>query len=271
MKRTISMALGLVLASGVLALPASAAPGDLPQRKPTYMSGAMLWVFPKTTYTIGCFDYGSAFFGAPAAMTMLSYTLNDQRGRRVLSNIVVKDGFNSEFITVSGAGGNVVSQTLVPAKNDAPDKDITTYTIKPKVVGLLRVGLASWDGLVACFIGYGGMGFGGVGFTGMSTSKARFLLPSDFNPNGVGVTSSKASVAAMQSYSRSTKGYMFAIFRPGTGVSKVTDPKKKVRHDSSSGKAPPAFSEASSGVWTYSLDADVSQSRSPALWVMELA
>lgn len=268
MKRMLSLVIVGVLIIGP-GLPVSAAPGDLPERAPTSMIGATTWVYPRTTYTIACIDYGYLFYGYPASMTMLAYTLNDQRGKRLASSIQVNDSFNGEFVTASGAG-TAVTHTTARTQNDEPASAVTTITIKPKVPGILRVGHASWDGYAACFLAYG-RGFAGFQFQPLPISRARMLYTGDFATSGVGITTAKASVSALQSYTRSTKGFMFSLFRVGAGASKVVDPKNKVRFESTgTTNRSASFVEASKGTWTYSLDAHMTQSRSPALWVMDL-
>lgn len=273
MKRALTLTIAVVLVAGI-GTPAQAAPGDVPARVPDYFSGTTTYVYPRTTVTIGCIDFGAMFFGSPTAMSMLSYTLNDLKGKRLAYKIEIRDAVNSEFIT-AGAGGQNITQVTTRAPNDHPGAEITYYQLKPKVVGLLRLGYAAWGGMGTCFVATGGFGVG-MGFIGLPSSKARFAYPSDF-AGGAALGTAKGGVAALQSYSRSAKGYMFSIFRPGSGVAKVKDHKGKTRYDSSTSATAATnvgsatFAEVSTGTWTYSLDATVTQSRSPVLWTMELA
>ena len=275
MKRAIGIA--IVLASLAAGIPpvAHAEPGDVPPRAPTLVNSLSVFVLPKTTYTVVCNDYGAIFYGAPATMTMFAYTLNDMRGRKITSSMSVRDGLNSEFISV-GAAGQQVTQTIRPVRDDR-QSGVTTHRITPKKAGILRVGLAAWgdfrygSGYVICFARYLLAKRYPVTITPVliHPSHARIAYASDFT-GGAGAASGVAAAAVNQRYVRTTKGYTFSIFRPGDGAATVVDPKGRVRHDSLAGKKTSTFSEASKGKWTYTLDASLIQSRSPTLWMMEL-
>jgi hypothetical protein len=267
MKRTMSLAIGVLMLLG-LGAPANANHGDLPPRAPFILNGATTYVYPRTAYTLGCIDYMALLSGMPSTMTMIGYTLSDLKGKKILSNIVVSDRFRGEYITASAAG-TTVSRLTTPTPNANPGSYITTYTIKPKAIGILRIGAAAWDGAVLCFLAQGNS-FAGIQLMQQPSSQARFMYPSDLG-GGVGVGTTTASVAALQSYSHTVKGYLFALFRPDSGAAKITDPKGRVRFDSTtSASRNVSIAEASKGSWTFSLDANVTRSRAPALWIMEI-
>lgn len=267
MKRLLS----LTVAAGMLlggAAPAGAAPGDVPNRMPLLLTGATTYVYPRTTYTIGCIDYGAVLSDVPATMSMVAYTLTTPKGKRISSNIVVTDRLRSEFLTASAAGVTV-THIVAPNSNANPGTYMSTYTVKPKAVGILRVGAASWDGMVFCFISYG-RGFSGMQLMQQPSMQGRVMYPSDLG-SGVGVGSGSASVSAGQSYTHTANGMIFSLFRPDVGAAKIVDPKGKVRYDSlSSPSRSVSIAEVSKGSWTFALDANVTRSRAPALWVMSL-
>lgn len=267
MKRVLRLAVVAALVLGGSA-PAVAEPGGVPNRVPTMLTAATTYVYPRTTYTIACVDYGAVLYRSPATMFMLGYTLSTPKGKRVSSNLVVVDRLRSEFITASGAG-TTVTQVVTSSPNANPGNYLTTYTVTPKAIGILRVGSAAWDGFVPCFVAYGA-GYAGMQLMAQSATQARFLYPSDLG-GGVGVGTGSASVAAAQSYSHTVSGSMFAVFRPDIGSAKITDPKGKVRYDSlASASRSVTIIEASKGSWTFTLDANASRSRTPALWIMAI-
>lgn len=266
MKRFVGSMVVVLLALATLVGPVSAAPGDIPSRTPTHTGYSTSILYPRVRYAIGCVDL-TTFERNVAPVWMIAWSLTDMKGKRVAASFNAYDEMGNLYVSASAGP---VNETRVAQRYAEPGGFGTLLYITPKVKGVFRLGWAHWGSKDWCAVFEDGT----FNFTLpiiLKNTRARYALATDFAGPGPALGTSNGGLAVARTFTRSSKGYVFAVFRPGaTGAAKVTDPKGKVRYDSVAKIGDGLIAEKTSGTWKYELTAQKTDDGGPILWVMEL-
>lgn len=138
----------------------------------------------------------------------------------------------------------------------------------PPPGSILRTGWASWGAKADCRFTHNGRVIEGIP---QPAERATYALPTDFS-GGVAATAaagwSVGTVGALQSYPRSSTGYLHALLATDMGTNRATGPEGQAYEES--GDLPwIGIAEPTNGEWRYAFDG-ASGDQGAVLWIMEL-